>query len=282
MGVGGDFAAFACDFQNLTFCGADIGNIAGGYIFNWPISQWATRVKFNFAGFGYFQVGAYDQNQQYLGFTQATLPVFYPGSTGALVPAELAWLPKFAGGMLPGSYKFGGWYSTSTAPDVTVDVNGNPTALTHLPPRFDRGLYGVYINFQQQLTRNSSPNPQGGLRAFLNAVSTDKQTSVTDRQIAAGLAYTGLLSWRPNDEIAFAAGTTHVNSRLAEIEALRNALGMGPVGVQHSEYIYELYYTVAAATGLIFRPNLQYVVTPGGTSVNKNVVVLGLKTLVSF
>jgi porin len=39
MGVGGDFAAFSCDYQNLTFCGADIGNIAGGYIFNWPISQ---------------------------------------------------------------------------------------------------------------------------------------------------------------------------------------------------------------------------------------------------
>jgi porin len=90
MPVGGDFAAFACDYQNLTFCGADIGNLVGNYIFNWPISQWATRIKFNFNGFGYFQVGAYDQNQQYLGYTDALLPVFFKDSSGVMVPAELA------------------------------------------------------------------------------------------------------------------------------------------------------------------------------------------------
>ena len=47
MTVGEDFASFSCDFQNLTFCGSDPGNIVGNYIFNWPISQWATRVKLN-------------------------------------------------------------------------------------------------------------------------------------------------------------------------------------------------------------------------------------------
>jgi porin len=282
MPVGGDFAAFSCDYQNLTFCGANIGNIAGGYIFNWPISQWATRVKFNFTGFGYFQIGAYDQNQQYLGYTYATVPVFYSGSTGVLYPGELAWLPTFGGGTLPGSYKFGAWYSTSNADDVTADINGNPADVTGLPRRRDRGRHGVYINFQQQLTRNASSNPQGGLRMFLNAVAADKETTVTDRQAAIGLAYTGLLSWRPNDEIAFAAGTTHVNSRLAEVQALQNSLGLGPVKVQHSEYVYELFYTIAAATGLIFRPNVQYITQPGGSGLNKNVVVLGLKTLVSF
>ena len=93
MPVGGDFAAFTCDFQNLTFCGANIGNLVGNYIFNWPISQWATRIKFNFNGFGYFQLGAYDQNQQYLGYTEALAPVFYKDSSGVLLPAEVAWLP---------------------------------------------------------------------------------------------------------------------------------------------------------------------------------------------
>jgi len=282
MPVGGDFAAFACDYQNLTFCGANIGNLAGGYIFNWPISQWATRVKLNINGFGYVQVGAYDQNQQYLGYTEALLPVFYPHSTGVLVPAEVAWLPTFGGGTLPGSYKFGGWYSSIMGDDVTSDINGNPADVTGLPRLKDRGRHGVYVNFQQQLTRNGTSNPNGGLRAFFNAVSSDRETSVLDRQIAGGLAYTGLLSWRPDDEIAFAAGTTHVNSRLAAVEALRNALGLGPVAVQHSEYVYELYYGYVPAAGLIFRPNVQYITTPGGSSMNKNVVVLGLKTLISF
>ena len=29
-----------------------------------------------------------------------------------------------------GSYNFGGWYDTSTAPDVVTDVNGNPAVLS--------------------------------------------------------------------------------------------------------------------------------------------------------
>ncbi len=109
--MGEDFALFPCHFQNLSFCGSDPGNIVGGYIFNWPISQWGSRVKVKLDGFGSYQVGAYDQNQQYLGFDNKLWPVFYQGSTGVLVPVELAWLPKFDGGKLPGSYRIGAWYS---------------------------------------------------------------------------------------------------------------------------------------------------------------------------
>jgi hypothetical protein len=39
--VGEDFASFSCDFQNLTFCGSQPGNLVGGYWINWPTSQWA-------------------------------------------------------------------------------------------------------------------------------------------------------------------------------------------------------------------------------------------------
>ena len=77
--MGGDFATFPCDFQNLTFCGSQPGNIAGGYIFNWPISQWGSRVKLNLQGFGHYQIGIYDQNQQYLGYENKLLPVWYSG-----------------------------------------------------------------------------------------------------------------------------------------------------------------------------------------------------------
>jgi porin len=283
MGVGGDFAAFTCDYQNLTFCGANIGNILGKYIYNWPISQWATRVKFNWNGLGYFQVGAYDQNQRYLFYPQALLPVFYPGSTGALMPAELAWLPTFGNGTLPGSYKFGAFYSTATADDAVLDINGNPAAITNMPALQRHGFYGSYINFQQQITRNSTTNPNGGLNLFLNAAMVDKEVAHTDRQVAAGVMYTGPFSWRPNDNIAFAAGATHVNDRVATVEALQNSLSTtGPVAVQRSEYVYELFYTIIPAPGLYIRPNFQVVQYPGGSSLHKNAVVFGLKALANL
>ena len=274
MTVGEDFAAFSCDFQNLTFCGSDPGNIAGDYIYNWPISQWATRLRFNLKNFGYFQIGAYDVNSKYLGVKDQLLPVFFSGSTGVLLPVELAWIPNSGNGALQGSYKIGGWYDTSAANDVADDVNGDPFVLSGLPPARRRGRYGVYVNVQQQVTDR--------LTLFFNAVAADNRTSTTDRQIAAGLTYTGLLNARPKDDIGFAVGTTHINHRVARTEAAQNAAGQGPVAVQHSEYAFELYYSFRPRNGLLIRPNLQYVRFPGGTSENKDALVVGLKVSANF
>jgi porin len=277
---GEDFASFSCDFQNLTFCGAQPGNLVGNYIYNWPVSQWATRLKFNLQGFGYFQFGVLDANPNYLRVQQSALPVFYSGSTGLLIPAELGWLPKF--GNLQGSYKFGGWYDTSTAPDVVTDVNGNPAVLSGQPLMQSRGRYGVYVNFLQQVIRPSQANSAGALSLFFNATMADRRTATTDYQIAGGLTCTGPLQSRPEDDIGFAVGTTHVNSRIAFSEELQNLAGLGPVAVQGSEYSMEFYYTYRPLAGLQVRPNIQYVIDPGGTSANPNALVFGLKTVANF
>jgi porin len=277
---GEDFAAFTCDFQNLTFCGAQPGNLVGNYIYNWPVSQWASRLKFNLQGFGYFQFGVFDANPNYLKVAQSALPVFYSGSTGLLIPAELGWLPKF--GNLQGSYKFGGWYDTSTAPDVVTDINGNPAVLSGQPLLQSRGRYGIYVNFLQQVIHPSRADSSGALSLFLNATMADRRTATTDYQIAGGLTYTGPFRSRPEDDIGFAVGTTHVNSRIAWSEELQNLAGLGPIAVQSCEYTMEFYYTYRPLPGLQVRPNIQYVINPGGTTANPNALVFGLKTVANF
>src|SRR5437762_2613171 len=213
-----DFSAFSCDFQNLTFCGTPAGNIISNYIYNWPISQWATRLKIHLEGLGYFQFGAFDQNPKYLGVQQGLLPAFFSGSTGVRLPAEFAWLPKFGG--LQGGYKLGGWYDTSAAADVVTDIAGGAVVVTGLPLLQSRGRYGAYINFLQQITRNSVVNSHGGLSLFLNATVADRRTASTDAQVAGGLVYNGLFRARPDDDIGFAVGMTHVNGRVAWSETL--------------------------------------------------------------
>jgi len=282
MTFGEDFASFSCDFQNLTFCGADPGNLVGDYIFNWPISQWATRVKFSLGKTGYVQAGVYDANPRYLNLENEVAPVFFSGSTGALIPVEFAWLPSFDNGRLPGSYKIGGWYDTSTADDVVDDVNGDLIALTGQPAMQHRGRYGGYINFEQQVLSTSSVDPKRGLQVFLNAVIADDRTSTTDRQVAGGFVFTGPVDGRPEDAIGFAAGLTHVNDRVADSQEQQNSAGLGPVSVQDSEYVFELYYTIQVTQGLLFRPNIQYVIDPGGIDENPNALVFGLKTSANF
>jgi carbohydrate-selective porin OprB len=47
FGEGEDFNTFPCDFQNLAFCGSQVGNWATNIWYNWPVSQAAIRVKYN-------------------------------------------------------------------------------------------------------------------------------------------------------------------------------------------------------------------------------------------
>jgi porin len=282
--MGEDFAAFSCQFQNLTFCGSQPGNIVGDYWFNWPVSQWASRLKYNIDdGAGYFQVGAYQVNPGFLdNDPEAVLPGSPSGTTGVLIPVELAWSPQVGEDRLPGSYKIGVWYDTSTANDVFEDINGDPAVLTGLPFERRHGRYGFYVNLQQQVMRFDEDDASRGLTLFLNATVADHRTATTDNQIAFGAICKGAFDVRPKDEIALAVGRTHVNSRVADGERLQNGAGLGPVDVQDSEYAVELYYGLQATDWLMARPNLQFVHDPGGTSHNKDVLVIGLKTSIDF
>jgi porin len=109
LAFGDEFFGFPCDFINLTFCPGQAGNLVGDYIYNWPVSQWADVGQLNFGSQGYLKAGMYDANPAYLNTTPnpALWPTAPEDSQGFIVPAEVAWTPKF--GALQGSYQFGGW-----------------------------------------------------------------------------------------------------------------------------------------------------------------------------
>jgi porin len=279
LSPGGDFAAFSCEFLNVTFCGSPPGNITTYWI-NWPVSQWATRIKANLSGFGYVQLGAYEVNPSYLLTKYAMDLGSPPGATGALLPLEAGWLPSFGG--LAGSYKLGGWYNTSTAPDVVANTEGQPLEIYGGQPLTHHGQYGAYINFEQRLTAPEGAASKRGLSVFLNATYADRRTTALDGQLAAGVLYTGPFASRPSDMLGLAVGETHVNSRIADVQRAQNALGYGPVAVQTSEWVGEMYYNVRVAGWLDVRPSVQYVLHPGGTSQNTNDLILGFRVAINL
>jgi porin len=281
MDEGEDFAAFSCEFMNLTFCGSTPGNIVGSYWYNWPVSQWATRLKASLNGFGYVQLGAYEVNSRYL-LTRNALNLGEPGgASGVLVPFEVGWQPTF-GDRLNGSYKFGAWYNSSRAPDVVENTNGRPLTIDGGQPLMHTGQYGSYVNFLQRLTAAPVDGSKRGVSVFFNATFADRRTSKLDNQIAAGVFYTSPFASRPADEVGFSIGRTHVNSRIAAVEELQDATGVTPVGVQSSEYVGEVFYSLHAASWLELRPNIQYVHQPGGIAQNTDDVIVGLRLSVNF
>jgi porin len=174
---GQDFASFSCDFQNLTFCGSQPGNVRGEYWFNWPVSQWGARIKFAPDESMYWQLGAYQVNPRYANNGWARDNGLYPnnpsGTTGALIPLEAGWQPKWQG--RPGSYKFGAWYDTSNAADAYLDKNRLPLVLTGEQPLEHDSRHGFYINFRQQI---SGAADQRGATAFINFTRSDRDTGV--------------------------------------------------------------------------------------------------------
>lgn len=282
--VGGDFAAFSCDFQNLTFCGAQPGNLVGNYWVNWPTSQWASRLKFNTGDTSYIMLGAYQVNPKYVDDRYARHhgldPDFPSGTLGWLIPLEFGWTPSVNG--LPGSYKFGVWDSTAGGDDVYEDLDHHPKGLTHQPALSRDNAYGAYINFEQQVSGEAGGR---GTSLFLNATQTDRYTAATDRQISLGMKYHDPFG-RPQDFIGFAVGATHNNERYYKSYVQANGSSYNPSSQTYVgngyEYVSELFYSWAPIASVQFRPNLQYVMHPGGTTRNSNAFVLGLKTQIAF
>ena len=278
--VGSDFFFGLCEFINLTFCGGQPGNIQGGYIYNWPVSQWAGVVHYKLAPEFTISVGVYDANPNYLTTSDPAI-YFLPGipassrASGVMVPVELVWSPNAP---LTGTWRLGGWYDSAS----TID-GGLPGIITTIPgvggvPDQNlgdrRGRYGIYESILQRLTIDG-PDAQGWY-TFLNTTVADHRTSYQDYQIALGFRHTGTFSWRPKDEVGFAVGTTHVNSA---------AFGPNAGG---NEVPIEAWYGWQATGWLNLKFDAQYVINPGGRGYNAagvktdNAVVLGMRTEIHF
>jgi porin len=201
---------------------------------------------------------------------------------GTLIPFEFGWTPRLGKARLPGAYRVGFWYDSSDLADVFLAANGNPLVQSPgVRARTNSHETGGYAMLQQQISCRHEDCARG-LTLFGNFVQADRDTAVIDQLITVGLFYTGPFDARTQDDLGFAVGRTHVNSRVADGQRLQNAAGLGPVAVQTSEYPVEIYYSIHATPWLVMRPNVQYIHHPGGTGERGNVVVLGLKASLTF
>lgn len=272
---GEDFAAFSCHFENLSFCGAQPGNLVGDYWFNWPISQWGARIRVDLRDNFYVQTAAYEINPRNL--DNDFFIGHFRGATGVLLPVEAGWMRGGDGGHV-GSYKVGGWLATSKGNDVFLDINRQPIVLTGQPPLQHSGRYGVYLSMQQQLTGTSKNGKSvTGLSFFANITQADRKTSVTDNQVAIGLFYKGLMPSVPGDVLGIGLARTNVNGRAAEGDRL-----IPGTPVRHAEYAAEIYYSLHPLDWLELRPNVQWIHNPGGIRSADDATVLGMKAAITL
>jgi porin len=268
---GEDFQGFSCNFQNLSFCGSQPGNLVGDYWYNWPVSQWSARLRLDGRTGGFAQVGAYEVNPRNLsdGFFNWRLH----GQTGVLVPVEVGWTgPTGRAGRL-GSYRIGGWWTSADGEDLLLDVNHLPRVLTGAPALERSGRYGGWLSAEQQLTGHTENGKvAAGLTVYLNATRADRATSLTDYQVAVGAIYKGLLPSRPADSLGVGVALTHLNDR-----GFRDDPALERTVRPDAEYASEIYYGFRPTRWLDLRPNLQFIHHPGGRRGAHDATVIGLK-----
>ena len=285
FGPGEDFNSFPCDFQNLAFCGSQVGNWVGNIWYNWPVSQWALRIKYNITPEVYAQVGVFEQNPSYLE-TGNGFKLSGSGTKGMILPVELVWTPKLND--LPGEYRLGYYYSTAKADDVYKDSNGQAAAVSGASYKSHSSKHGAWIVAQQQLTSRDGSDARG-LSIFANATVHDKDTNFVDNYQQIGLTYLGPFDARPKDDIGVGIARIHVNDDVRKNRRLVNDLNNiedydnpSYLPIQDTEYNAEIYYGFHVTNWLTVRPNLQYIKHPGGVNQVDDALVAGLKVQSKF
>jgi porin len=279
---GQEFDTSDCHFQNLALCGTQGANLYGNYFMSWPGSVWMTRAKIKTTADTYLQLGVYQQSPTYFDNEwerRDAWTITGPGgSNGVVLPVELGWTPNLTG--REGAYHVGFMYNTGGRPDLVRDVNGNQRAITGLAAMQTSGSYNGYISAWQRLT---GQNGGEGVTIDLRGVVGDRATSALDRQMTLAFEYAKPFH-RAGDRAGIGFAATHSSSRNAEYQTEFNELHPNEAtAVGHGyEYTYEIFYSWQLVPSVSLQPDLQYIVHPGGTSQNSNVLVVGLKSVISF
>ena len=273
--MGNDFAStpLLLTFQNVGFCIHPQNLPASSGWSDYPTGKWGGRIKWMPTTNSYIQAGVYDVNPGYYA-KENGLKVSTSGSTGALIPVEVEYTSAIGAAEMPGHYKAGVYYDTSTvknAADVTSAQNTMET-----------GRYGGYL-LADQMIYSFDGTPKRGLDVFAQVSYSDPQTSVYESTLAGGIVVQGPFEARPHDFIALGYVRAGLNNRT--INAKELASGGTLSGLSDGEGVVELGYGLQATPWLLIHPNVQYITDPGTFSYNKhlkNAWALGLQTKIIF
>lgn len=280
-------AMTGCSFMSLGFCGNQAGNLVGDYWYNWPVSNWAGRVTYQVSkevtiGAGAFAVNRKNIIGKVLHENFYMDNPFHPDS--GLYIGEVKWAPKFGREKnLEGLFKFDGWYTNDKSYNLRYyqDV-AMQTGYSAQGPEV-RGRYGAYVTAEQQVLRFDNHRQ---LTVAFRALKNDGRTNKSTAEVSAYAILFGVSKDRPDDWVGIGAGTTWLSNAFLKSQALS-------AQNRHQEYYSELFYNIQLSPAVFLRPNIQYVVHPGGyyargpvdTPYNfnsKNIILLGLKSGLVF
>ena len=289
MNVENDFASspLYCNFMNNALCG-DPKALPGGDIGHsaYPDATSAVRLLTRPTPDTYLESGLYEVNQGLYGdkFFRTGFRFDTSQDTGVYMPVEAAWLPRLGPDQMPGHYKLGfGYDSSSTYKDFT-----NALAAAGVPgfiPRTRTGNFQAWALADQMLARNG-PGDDDGVIALAGFIHNDPNNTQYAHQYFAAFLDHGIFDARPKDCVAILFTYVGVSDRLAAVESIQQSLGLplsnNATGVQSHEMLLEVNYDIHVFRGVHFQPDFQYVFRPNGQANIRDAAVFGFRARVEF
>ena len=284
MNVENDFASSAlyCSFLNNELCG-DPKALPGGDIGHsaYPDAAWGARIHVLPTPDTYITTGVYQVNQGMYSYANFRTGFKFDDSqtSGVYLPVEIAWVPKLGPDQLPGHYKIGFGYDSSSGYQDFANVlaaDGVPGYVA----RTRTGNTQVWALVDQMLVRQG-PGVDQGITALAGFVDNDPNHTEYAQQYFAGVIDQGFWSARPHESINFLFNYVAISGVLGKVQAVEQTLGLpfsnGATGIQTHETILELNYDVDVIRGVHLVPDFQYVFRPNAQGNIKDAAVFGFR-----
>ena len=250
-----------CNFMSNSVCGNPALIYFASNFSGFPSSSYGADIRGWLTDKVYLHVGAFEIN-----------PTDHKGAypfgnwstaqaTGAIIPMELGYATNFSNDELPRHYQIGGWWDGSLYTSPLYSANGGFAALNGQPYATEFGRSGLWLRFDQMLTR-PDPNSKRGLSifgVFMTALSGQPEMK---QYYELGLLQQGTFPGRDYDTIGYVIGMQDWSSyTLQNIRLARLAVG-STAPMPHQTFMMELNYGWQVSSAIRVVPNLQYIIGP--------------------
>jgi porin len=191
-------------------------------------------------------------------------------SGGALWMEELQYginQAKDAKGM-PGVYKLGGWYATTSFPDLHFGLDATGAAVSLASPAstfplMRQGNWGIYGVADQMIWR-AQKGPQS-LNAFLRTGFSPGDRNLVASYIDGGLGLKAPLPGRDDDVLTFGVAYSQISSDASALDRDTQLFSGAFFPVRDREIVLELDYSLQLAPWWTIQADLQQIIHPGGS-----------------
>ncbi len=251
----------ACLFMNHAFCGPMYGFYQSTLSSVSPAPSWGGRAKFNVTPEAYVEFGGYAID---LNTIQASTSIFTwntRGVTAINYLAETGHATSLAEQNKPHYFRVGVSYVDGPRPDVLLNTDGLPLFQYGGTPLSHYGETAFYATGGQVIQRGDRASRRN-VALFGSVYYNFADSGALKYTIKAGVVKTGTFQTRSRDTLGFGVSPVAFTAKEVAFLSGMRAKGGGMGKVPSHEVVFEANYGYRLVSGVVLRPNVQYMVNP--------------------